>query len=165
MGINGEVHGVTSDFRYQMKLGDDVAAEGPQSGNYNGYFWMKVVPPKRITDNGLSLKFIKQDGIYRVEGRGQNKLGPFSLNGTYNPVTSTMVCDKTYLPVGAGGKKSKPKPKPKPKPRSRPTTEHLYSQSSHTRLPVVAPQVDILINCYVDYISAAYFIDSTWVVT
>ena len=56
MGSNGEVHGVTSDFRYQMKLTEGLSAEGPQDGNYNGYFWMKVVPPKRVNANGLHLR-------------------------------------------------------------------------------------------------------------
>ena len=32
---------MTSDFRYQMKLTEGLSAEGPQDGNYNGYFWMK----------------------------------------------------------------------------------------------------------------------------
>ena len=140
MGSNGEVHGVTSDFRYQMKLEEGMAAEGPQDGNYNGYFWMKVVPPKRVNDNGLHLHFIKQDGVYIVQGEGQNKLGPFSLTGTYNPVTSTMICEKNYLPLDASSKKLKAKPKPKPRPRPR-SEEHLYSQPTHIRSMHTSPQV------------------------
>ena len=139
MGSNGEVHGVTSDFRYQMKLTEGLSAEGPQDGNYNGYFWMKVVPPKRVNDNGLHLHFEKQDGVYLVHGEGQNKLGPFSLTGTYNPVTSTMICEKNYLPLAASSKKLKPKPKPKPRPRSR-SEEHLYSQPTHIRSMHASPQ-------------------------
>ena len=145
MGSNGEVHGVTSDFRYQMKLTEGLSAEGPQDGNYNGYFWMKVVPPKRVNDNGLHLHFEKQDGVYLVHGEGQNKLGPFSLTGTYNPVTSTMICEKNYLPLAASSKKLKPKPKPKPRPRSR-SEEHLYSQPTHIRSMHASPQVVSLIS-------------------
>ena len=140
MGMNGEVRGVTSDFRYHMPLPEGSPAGVPCDGHYLGYFWMKMLPPKRIVDNNFTLKFTKEGDVYTVEGHGQNKLGPFSVTGIYNPSTSTMICDKKYIPL-SGMKKGKSKVKPKPKPRSRSNEEHLYSQSSHARIPVVPPQV------------------------
>ena len=133
---------MTSDFRYQMKLPEGSMAGIPYDGNYNGYFWMKMVPPKRVVDNNLSLKFIKDGDVYLVEGQGQNKLGAFSVTGIYNPQTSTMECDKNYQSPGSL-RKGKSKPKPKPKPRARSSEEHLYSQSSHSRIPIVMAQVGI----------------------
>ena len=135
MGVNGEIHGVTSDFRYQLKLAEPSTPNSPRNGIYNGYFWMKVVPPKRVNDNGIHITFTKDDEVYQVVGTGSNKLGPFELHGTYNPVTSTMVCDKIYVSPDTHEKK---RPKPKPRQRTRSSTEHSYSQGSHSRLTPVA---------------------------
>ena len=55
---------------------------------------MKVTPPKRISENDLVLQFTQEGAAYRVQGSGENRLGAFSLNGTYNPETMDMVCTK-----------------------------------------------------------------------
>ena len=94
MGINGQINGITSDFRYTMNLPEGTSPSGPQSGSYNGFFWMKTTPPKRIVENDLSIQFTQEGSIYHVTGNGENKLGVFSVEGTYNPETMDMVCSK-----------------------------------------------------------------------
>ena len=42
--------------------------------------------------------------MYRVSGSGENRLGAFSLSGTYNPETMDMVCTKVYTPVLPAGR-------------------------------------------------------------
>ena len=93
MGVDGVIHGASSDFRFSMKLPTE-GVEGPQDGIYNGYFWMRINPPKRMTENNLSIQFTKADSIYKVKGEGQNRLGPFVLVGTYDPKTSIILCEK-----------------------------------------------------------------------
>ena len=95
MGSNGVINGITSEFKYTMQLPAGASTpSGPQSGTYNGFFWMKVTPPKRISENDLVLQFTQERAAYRVQGSGENRLGAFSLNGTYNPETMDMVCTK-----------------------------------------------------------------------
>lgn len=77
MGVDGVIHGASSDFRFSMKLPTE-GVEGPQDGIYNGYFWMRINPPKRMTENNVSIQFTKADSIYKVKGEGQNRLGPSS---------------------------------------------------------------------------------------
>ena len=55
---------------------------------------MKTTPPERIVENDLSIQFTQEGSIYHVTGNGENKLGVFSLEGTYNPETMDMVCSK-----------------------------------------------------------------------
>ena len=100
MGANGHINGVTSEFRYTMPIpAGSAIPTGPQSGYYNGFFWMKVTPPKRIPENDLHIEFVQEGSIYRVSGSGENRLGAFSLSGSYNPETMDMVCTKLYTPV------------------------------------------------------------------
>ena len=62
----------------------------------NGFFWMKVPPPKRVVENDLVLQFTQDGSVYQVYGSGENRLGAFSLNGTYNPETMDMICTKMW---------------------------------------------------------------------
>lgn len=95
MGTEGVIRGVSSDFRFVMKLPEDGQLhEGPQDGVYNGYFWMRTNPPQRISENNVQLTFTPQDDQFVVKGEGQNRLGPFDLIGTYTPTTSKMTCEK-----------------------------------------------------------------------
>lgn len=94
MGINGQIVGITSDFKYTMSIPEGTSPSGPQSGLYNGFFWMKTSPPKRIPENNLSIQFTQEGHIYRVSGTGENKLGTFTVEGTYNPETMDMICSK-----------------------------------------------------------------------
>lgn len=94
MGMNGQINGISSDFKYMMNIPEDVSPSGPQSGIYNGFFWMKTTPAKRIQENNLSIQFVQNGSIYRVTGSGENKFGVFSVEGTYNPETMDMVCSK-----------------------------------------------------------------------
>lgn len=55
---------------------------------------MKVTPPKRVVENDLVLQFTQDGSMYQVYGSGENRLGAFSLNGTYNPETMDMICTK-----------------------------------------------------------------------
>lgn len=104
MGNRGVINGITSEFRYTMDLpSGSPIPQGPQSGIYNGYFWMKFTPPKRIPESNLHLTFTQEGSIYRVTGSGENRFGLFSLNGTYSPSTMEMMCTKIYTPVGQGG--------------------------------------------------------------
>lgn len=99
MGTEGVIRGVSSDFRFVMKLPeDDQIHEGPQDGVYNGYFWMRTNPPQRISENNVQLTFTQEDssGSFTVKGEGQNRLGLFDLIGTYTPTTSKMTCEKLY---------------------------------------------------------------------
>ena len=104
MGSNGIINGLTSEFKYTMQLSDkDSNATAPQSGVYNGFFWMKLTPPKRINETNIQLHFHQDGSIYRVTGSGENRLGAFSLLGTYSPATSEMVCTKLYAAAEQGG--------------------------------------------------------------
>lgn len=95
MGTNGIINGITSEFKYTMQLpAGGPTPSGPQSGEYNGFFWMKVTPPKRVVENDLVLQFTRDGSMYQVYGSGENRLGAFSLNGTYNPETMDMICTK-----------------------------------------------------------------------
>ena len=77
MGANGHINGVTSEFRYTMPIpAGSAMPTGPQSGYYNGFFWMKVTPPKRIPENDLHIEFVQEGSIYRVSGSGENLLQP-----------------------------------------------------------------------------------------
>lgn len=97
MGIGGKINGTTSDFFYSIKrpAGMPLSAE-PISGIYSGYFWMKYNPPRKITENRMHIIFTLKDGKYIVSGAGSNKLGPYELQGTYDPSTMELNCVKIY---------------------------------------------------------------------
>lgn len=97
MGMNYKTDGITSEFHYTMRrpLSSDNP-DGPQSGYYSGFFWMKVHPPKRIVENKLLLQFIPSGTQYLVTGSGSNRLGIFNVKGKYNPETTEMSCMKIY---------------------------------------------------------------------
>ena len=52
MGSGGRINGITSDFVYSIRRPDGgVVSREPISGAYNGYFWIKFNPPRKITEN------------------------------------------------------------------------------------------------------------------
>ena len=97
MGSGGRINGITSDFVYSIRRPDGgVVSREPLSGAYNGYFWIKFNPPRKITENRMQLIFTQANGVYTVTGSGSNRLGPYQLQGTYNPDTQEMTCVKVY---------------------------------------------------------------------
>ena len=122
MSSSGVIRGMTSDFRYVMKLPESSPIDQPCNGSYNGYFWMRSAPVSRVTENNLVLSFTKHQDHYIVDGSGQNRMGPFSVAGLYYPSTHVMNCEKFYNPPPSQSRPKVSKPKPKPK------TESLYMQ-------------------------------------
>ena len=97
MGSGGRINGITSDFVYSIRRPDGgIVSREPISGVYNGYFWIKFNPPRKITENRMQLIFTQTNGGYSVTGSGSNRLGPYQLQGTYNPDTQEMTCIKVY---------------------------------------------------------------------
>ncbi|KAK8802881.1 hypothetical protein WA171_006552 [Blastocystis sp. BT1] len=97
MGSAGKINGITSDFVYSIKRPEGaVISSEPISGVYGGYFWIKFNPPRKIAENRMHIVFTPKDGKYLVGGAGSNRLGPYELQGTYNPETQEMVCTKIY---------------------------------------------------------------------
>ena len=94
MSSSGVIRGMTSDFRYVLKLSEPSEPDKPVNGSYNGYFWMRSVPISRVTENNLILSFTKHRDHYIVDGTGQNRMGPFSIAGLYFPATHVMNCEK-----------------------------------------------------------------------
>ena len=94
MSSSGVIRGMTSDFRYVLKLSEPSEPDKPVNGSYNGYFWMRSVPISRVTENNLILSFTKHRDHYIVDGTGQNRMGPFSIAGLYFPSTHIMNCEK-----------------------------------------------------------------------
>lgn len=94
MSSSGVIRGMTSDFRYVLKLSAPSTPNEPVNGSYNGYFWMRSVPISRVTENNLILSFTKYHDHYIVDGTGQNRMGPFSIAGLYFPSTHIMNCEK-----------------------------------------------------------------------
>ena len=97
MGLGGKINGTTSDFFYSIKRPAGVPlSSNPLSGVYSGYFWMKFNPPRKISENRMNIIFTLKDGIYTVSGTGANKLGPYELQGTYDPLTTELTCIRIY---------------------------------------------------------------------
>lgn len=97
MGIGGKINGTTSDFFYSIKRPAGVPlSSSPLSGVYSGHFWMKFNPPRKISENRMHIIFTLKDGIYTVSGTGSNKLGPYVLQGTYDPLTTELTCIRIY---------------------------------------------------------------------
>ena len=91
--INGKHIGPTSEFYYTSKQSKSTF---PVSGIYRGYFWMKYVPPKKITESGMHVQFTEKDGKYIVSGSGTNRFGQYDLSGTFDPSTQEMSCTRVY---------------------------------------------------------------------
>ena len=97
MGSAGKINGITSDFVYSIKRPEGaVISSEPISGVYGGYFWIKFNPPRKIAENRMHLVFSPKDGKFIVAGAGSNRLGPYELQGTYNPETQELVCKNIY---------------------------------------------------------------------
>lgn len=86
MGTNGKISGVTSDFSYTITRPVNCpSGNAPISGVYQGYFWIKFNPPRKILENKMHLYFTEHNGKYLVSGAGTNRLGPYDLEGIYDP--------------------------------------------------------------------------------
>lgn len=44
----------------------------------------------------MHLYFTEHDGKYLVSGAGTNRLGPYDLEGVYDPATLDLTCIKKY---------------------------------------------------------------------
>lgn len=97
MGTNGKINGITSDFSYTITRPVNApSGNAPISGVYQGYFWIKYNPPRKILENKMHLYFTEHDGKYLVSGAGTNRLGPYDLEGVYDPATLDLTCIKKY---------------------------------------------------------------------
>ena len=100
MGTNGKISGVTSDFSYTITRPVNCpSGNAPISGVYQGYFWIKFNPPRKILENKMHLYFTEHNGKYLVSGAGTNRLGPYDLEGIYDPTTLDLTCIKKYHPA------------------------------------------------------------------
>ncbi|KAK8810552.1 hypothetical protein WA158_007127 [Blastocystis sp. Blastoise] len=128
MGSNLEFNGITSDFQLSLHKApsspiDTDSPDQPQSGLYNGFFWMKTTPVKKIQENRVNIEFEQKEDRFRVTGSGTNKFGVFHLEGYYDPITREMCCAKVYAPKpNANAKLTKSKSVPAARPRSRAPT-------------------------------------------
>lgn len=97
MAVNGIISGLESDFKLSMpRQRQSTTLSGPQSGEYDGYFFMKVDGVKKVPERGVHLEFIQDGSIYRVKGHGCNNIGSYTMEGTYNPETMDMACSRLY---------------------------------------------------------------------
>ena len=97
MGTNGKINGITSDFSYTITRPVNApSGNAPISGVYQGYFWIKLNPPRKILENKMHLYFTEHDGKYLVSGAGTNRLGSYDLEGVYDPSTLDLTCIKKY---------------------------------------------------------------------
>ena len=98
MAVNGIISGLESDFKLSMpRQRQSATLSGPQSGDYDGYFFMKVDGVKKILERGVHLEFTQDGSIYRVKGQGCNNIGSYTMEGTYNPETMDMACSRQYV--------------------------------------------------------------------
>ena len=97
MAVNGIISGLESDFKLSMpRQHQSATLSGPQSGEYDGYFFMKVDGVKKVPERGVHLEFIQDGSIFRVKGHGSNNIGSYTMEGTYNPETMEMTCTRLY---------------------------------------------------------------------
>ena len=91
---------MTSDFSYTITRPVNCpSGNAPISGVYQGYFWIKFNPPRKILENKMHLYFTEHNGKYLVSGAGTNRLGPYDLEGIYDPTTLDLTCIKKYHPA------------------------------------------------------------------
>jgi hypothetical protein len=109
----------TSPFEFKLSKSFDTSAALPISGKYQGWFFLKQAPPLKglkIDDKDMIIKFIKNenDSTYKVEGRGVNRFGSFTLYGTLYEDHSVQLY-REYLPKAVPGPKVKASAESKPK--------------------------------------------------
>ena len=62
MAVNGIISGLESDFKLSMpRQRQSTSLSGPQSGEYDGYFFMKVDGVKKVPERGVHLEFIQDE--------------------------------------------------------------------------------------------------------
>ena len=75
-----------SEFEFKLQKPLDGQSQYPISGKYQGWFFLKQLPPAKgykVEDKDMIIKFSKkEDGTYLVDGVGSNRFGSFSLHGS-----------------------------------------------------------------------------------
>jgi len=102
----------TSPFEFKLFKPFDGQTIFPISGKYQGWFYLKQLPPNKglkIDEKDMTLKFTKSEdksNTYNIEGFGSNRFGSFTLYGTLTDYDIQLY--REYTPKAVNGIKSKP---------------------------------------------------------
>lgn len=128
-GMSDDAHdqpGQTSDFEFNLVEAESSDSKRlfPMDGKYEGWFYMKQVPPAKgvkVEDKEMMIKFLEQDASdeanasvggnqknYRIEGSGWNKFGKFNLRGSLSEHGDLHIYREYYFltPAPVGRRKS-----------------------------------------------------------
>ena len=102
--------GQTSDFEFRLLKPNDGCNGYPQSGRYQGWFYLKTLKGQvKIEDKEINIRFIAvvgEEGCHRVEGEGVNKFGKFKVYGSLSG-NGYLQMYREYLPKESTGFKRK----------------------------------------------------------
>ncbi|GMH65954.1 hypothetical protein TrRE_jg5734, partial [Triparma retinervis] len=101
----GSVSALSAAAALEVEAGFDPSFNCPPGGTWKGFFEntpkkngkvferfvLYINAKRRVGEGGRQM---------RVEGSGSNKFGTFFLEGTFDPVTMELSCDRSYLPKG-----------------------------------------------------------------
>eukprot|EP01035_Chromulina_nebulosa_P019436 gene19436-25316_t len=113
MSDEGHTHpDQTSPFEFKLFKPFDGQTLFPISGKYQGWFYLKQLPPNKglkIDEKDMTLKFTRSEdknNTYTIEGFGSNRFGSFTLYGILTDYDIQLY--REYTPKSVNGIKSKP---------------------------------------------------------